>query len=76
MSDVSKMIEKLSLCLHGEKPQLVVDVLVPFTQVILQKFGVPLEDWITALRGDGPVPKIESRDWVPQVEKLLNLKGS
>lgn len=59
MSSTSKLIEKFTLCVHGEKPQEVVSVLVSFTQVLLRRWGISVVDYFEALKG-GPVPPVRS----------------
>lgn len=50
MSDVSNLIEKLGLAIHGEQPQTVIDVLTHFTIACLEQWGMSLDDYIERLK--------------------------
>lgn len=49
MSDAERLIEKLGLAIHGEDPEVVVDVLASFVQGCCVAWGVPIEQFASML---------------------------
>lgn len=56
MSDVARLIEKLALAVHGERPELVLSVLVSFVKEICESNGLRVEEFINALREQEGIP--------------------
>lgn len=56
MSESKQLIEKFGLAIHGETPRTVLSVLVAFTLVVLERWEIPLEEYVGALRG-GAMPR-------------------
>ncbi len=58
MSESKQLIEKLGLAIHGERPRVVVSVLVAFTQAVLDRWGITTEEYVVALCGGvTPMPR-------------------
>jgi hypothetical protein len=51
------LIKRFSQATFGEDPDTVVSVLVSFTQVFLEQYGVSRHDFVQALYDAAPAPK-------------------
>lgn len=52
MSDAARLIEKLSLAIHGERPELVVTVLAAFVRELCATQGVAIGEFVRVLQQD------------------------
>lgn len=50
MSSVAKLIERLSIAVVGEPPEVVVEVLAQFTLELLARYGFQLDRYIEVLK--------------------------
>jgi len=61
MSDAERLIEKLGLAIHGERKVVVLEVLLALTQTCLQRWGVDVELYVEALRGEVAAEELARR---------------
>jgi hypothetical protein len=61
MNDVERLIEKLGLAIHGEEPAVVMTVLASFVQELCERYQVPTEDFILAIRDHQVAVKVLAR---------------
>jgi len=54
MSRADQLIEKLGLAVHGETPEVVIEVLAAFARELCERYGTPVEVFVEKFRGAGP----------------------
>jgi hypothetical protein len=58
MNEADALISKFGNAIYNEDPDTVISVLVSFTQVFLEQYGVDLNTYVAALRDAAPTPKV------------------